>query len=125
MQHGGEHVGSLDIKHGGITPIVSLARALAVAAGVSANATMTRLDGARASELIDDELYTGLGERTGSCGRSAWNTKRDSTSQAWLRTISSNSRTLGPLARQGLKESFRMISRSQSALAKALEFRLP
>ena len=125
VQHGGEHVGSLNIKHGGITPIVSLARALAVAAGVSANATMTRLDGARASELIDDQLYTGLGEAY----RFLWQVRVEHQVRLDQSGVAADDfvdpAALGPLARQGLKESFRLISRSQSALAKALEFRLP
>ena len=43
VEHTGERRGQLDLKHGGITPIVDLARWAAMAAGVAAGSTAERL----------------------------------------------------------------------------------
>jgi CBS domain-containing protein len=43
VEHSGERRGQLDLKHGGIIPIVDLARWAAMAAGVSAGSTAERL----------------------------------------------------------------------------------
>jgi CBS domain-containing protein len=46
----GEHAGTLDIKHGGITIVTSIARARAVAAGSPVKDTLSRLQAAVAAE---------------------------------------------------------------------------
>ena len=43
VEHGGEHRGRLDLKHGGVIPIVDLARWAAMAAGVTSASTIERL----------------------------------------------------------------------------------
>jgi CBS domain-containing protein len=43
VEHGGEHRGRLDLKHGGVVPIVDLARWAAMAAGVTCTSTAERL----------------------------------------------------------------------------------
>jgi CBS domain-containing protein len=43
VEHSGEHSGQLDLKHGGVIPIVDLARWAAMAAGVSCTSTAERL----------------------------------------------------------------------------------
>jgi CBS domain-containing protein len=43
VEHGGEHRGRLDIKHGGVVPIVDLARWAGMAAGVTSASTPERL----------------------------------------------------------------------------------
>ena len=48
VEHSGEHRGQLDLKHGGIIPIVDLARWAGMAAGVTSASTLERL---RAAEL--------------------------------------------------------------------------
>lgn len=52
VEHGGEHRGTLDIKKGGLLPIVDLARSAAMAAGVVAASTPARLDAAEAAGTI-------------------------------------------------------------------------
>jgi CBS domain-containing protein len=43
VEHGGEHRGQLDLKHGGVLPIVDLARWAGMAAGVTSASTLERL----------------------------------------------------------------------------------
>jgi CBS domain-containing protein len=43
VEHGGEHRGRLDLKHGGVIPIVDLARWGAISAGVTPASTVERL----------------------------------------------------------------------------------
>jgi CBS domain-containing protein len=43
VEHGGEHRGRLDLKHGGVIPIVDLARWAGMAAGVTSGSTTERL----------------------------------------------------------------------------------
>jgi CBS domain-containing protein len=52
VEHDGVHRGKLDIKHGGLLPIVDLARSAALAAGVAAASTPARLDVAEAGGTI-------------------------------------------------------------------------
>ena len=43
VEHSGEHRGQLDLKHGGVLPIVDLARWAGMAAGVTSASTVERL----------------------------------------------------------------------------------
>jgi CBS domain-containing protein len=70
VEHGGQHRGRLDLKHGGVIPIVDLARWAGMAAGVTSASTAARiraaadagtLPAADAATLEDAfELVTGL-----------------------------------------------------------------
>jgi CBS domain-containing protein len=52
VEHSGEHRGQLDIKHGGIVPIVDLARWAGMAAGVTSASTPERLRAAAAAGTL-------------------------------------------------------------------------
>ncbi len=52
VEHGGEHRGRLDLKHGGVIPIVDLARWAAMAAGVTSASTIERLRAAGAADTL-------------------------------------------------------------------------
>ena len=43
VEHSGEHAGHFDIKHGGLLPIVNLARYAGLAAGATTTSTLERL----------------------------------------------------------------------------------
>ncbi|GAA3455216.1 putative nucleotidyltransferase substrate binding domain-containing protein [Dactylosporangium matsuzakiense] len=59
VQHSGEHRGRLDLKPGGLTPIVALARWIAIAAGDAGGTTVERLRrGAALGLLTADETDT-------------------------------------------------------------------
>jgi CBS domain-containing protein len=52
VEHGGEHRGRLDLKHGGVLPIVDLARWAGIAAGVTSASTVERLRAAGAAGTL-------------------------------------------------------------------------
>jgi CBS domain-containing protein len=52
VEHGGEHRGRLDLKHGGVIPIVDLARWAGMAAGVTTASTTERLRAAGAAGTL-------------------------------------------------------------------------
>jgi CBS domain-containing protein len=70
VEHDGEHRGKLDIKKGGLLPVDDLARAAAMAAGVSGATTLQRIDAAAAAGRMAErdaadlrdafELYSAL-----------------------------------------------------------------
>jgi CBS domain-containing protein len=55
VEHTGERKGRLDLKHGGLIPIVDLARWAGLAAGASESATPARLRAARAAGVLSDD----------------------------------------------------------------------
>jgi CBS domain-containing protein len=59
VEHGGEHPGKLDLKHGGLIPILDLARWGAMAAGVTSTTTLERLRAAAdAGTLAPADAHT-------------------------------------------------------------------
>jgi CBS domain-containing protein len=59
VEHGGEHSGTLDLKHGGLIPILDLARWGAMAAGVTSATTPDRLRAAgEAGTLPAEDTHT-------------------------------------------------------------------
>ena len=55
VEHSGEHKGRLDLKHGGMLPIVDLARWAGMAAGATSISTRERLRAARDGGVLSDE----------------------------------------------------------------------
>jgi CBS domain-containing protein len=54
VEHSGEHRGQLDLKHGGLVPIVDLARWAGMAAGVTSASTPERLRAAAAARTLTE-----------------------------------------------------------------------
>jgi CBS domain-containing protein len=54
VEHGGEHRGRLDLKYGGVLPIVDLARWAGMAAGVTSASTLERLRAAGAAGALPE-----------------------------------------------------------------------
>lgn len=52
VEHSGEHRGRLDLKHGGVIPIVDLARWAGMAAGVTSASTRARLRAAAEANTL-------------------------------------------------------------------------
>jgi CBS domain-containing protein len=113
----GEHAGTLDVKHGGITLITNIARVLGIAAGLTERRTIKRLRGAAAAGQIDSELQEGLEEAFGVL----WRTRLEHHVRCWQsgRPLDDfvGPGTLGPLSRRALKEAFGIIARAQDMLA--------
>ena len=117
VEHSGERRGRLDLKHGGIIPIVDLARWAAMSAGVTSTSTAERLRAARdagtlpradAESLLDaHELIVGLRieHQIGQIARGEPPDDHIDPAQ------------LSPLTRSYLKESFRAIASAQKRVA--------
>jgi CBS domain-containing protein len=116
-EHGGEHPGAIDLKHGGILIIGNLARAHAIASGVTAKRTLHRLRGAEAAGRIDAETREGLEEAF----RFLWEVRLAHHVERMRLGHEPDDfvdpKELGDVARQGLKESFRLVARAQKQLA--------
>jgi CBS domain-containing protein len=116
----GEHAGRLDIKRGGITIVGNLARAAAISRGLTPKRTLTRLRVAAATGAIDHELSDGLDEAF----RFLWNVRLSHQ----VRQLDGARQPddfvdpgeIGPVARHGLKEAFKVIERAQRVLAAEL-----
>jgi CBS domain-containing protein len=113
----GEHAGTVDVKHGGIVIVTNLARAYAVGAGASAKRTLDRLAAAEAAGAIDAETREGLADAF----RFLWEVRlRHHVEQVRAGREPDDfvdPHELGSVARQGLKEAFRIVGRAQRALA--------
>ncbi len=109
----GSHAGKLDVKHGGILPITDLARLHALGAGLSTKRTLDRLSGSAAAGRIDEETRSGLDEAF----RLLWQTRLEHQVDCVRRGEPADDyvdpRSLGPVTRRSLKESFRVIARAQ------------
>jgi CBS domain-containing protein len=120
----GDHAGTLDVKHRGITLITNLARTYAISSGIAEKRTLARLRGAHAAGTIDAETRDGLSEAFGILWgvRLRHQVQRVRGGQAPDDHVDPS--TLGPLERRQLKEAFRAIVRAQRTLAADLGVRL-
>jgi CBS domain-containing protein len=120
----GSRAGTLDVKHGGITPITNLARTFAIASGVSSNRTIDRLRAASSLGALDPDLAVGLEEGF----RLLWRIRlRHQVSQLRAGDPADDQvdpRLLGPLTRRSLREAFKLITAGQRVLSTTYGFRL-
>ena len=120
VEHSGERRGQLDLKHGGITPIVDLARWAGMGAGVASASTLERLRAAAAAGTLDATETSTLAE--------AWEfifslrldhqveqVRRGGTPDDFI-----DPKTLNPLARSYLREAFRAVASVQAGLSAEL-----
>jgi CBS domain-containing protein len=114
---------TMDVKHGGITPITNLARAYALRSGVIENRTIQRIRGVVAAERMSEEMGHGLEEAF----RLLWQIRLEHQARRVRAGAPADDevdpRDLGPLTRQALKEAFRLIDRTQDTLALELGLR--
>ena len=115
----------MDIKHGGITIVGNLARAHAIRAGLTAKRTIDRLRASEHAGAIDAETREGLEEAF----RFLWEVRlRHHVEQIAAGEPPDDfvdPKELGGVARQGLKEAFRIIARAQKGLARGGRRRAP
>jgi CBS domain-containing protein len=113
----GEHAGRLDVKHGGITIVGNLARAAAISRGLTPKRTLERLRVATAAGAIDDDLSDGLEEAF----RFLWGVRLAHQVRQLDRGRAPDDfvdpSDIGPVARRGLKEAFKVIERAQRVVA--------
>ena len=114
---------TFDVKRGGIGPITNMARVQALRSGFTDNRTVRRLYGAAAVGLVPDDDALALEEAF----RLLWQVRLEHQASRIRAGAPPDDevdpRVLGPLARQALKEVFRLIDRMQEQLAVELGIR--
>ncbi len=117
LHSSGERKGVLDIKHGGLLPIESLARWSGLAAGVGAASTTARLRASKAAGTLSSEDVAILHEAFELVSelRMEHQVEQLRAGQAPDNLI--DPRSLAPLTRTALKEAFRAVARVQRGVA--------
>jgi CBS domain-containing protein len=114
---------ALDVKASGITLITNLARVYSIANGLSENRTLRRLRLVSEQGGIAESTRQGLEEAF----RLLWQTRLEHQARNVVEGKPPDDlvdlRSLGPLARHGLKDAFRMIDLAQGQLARAVGVR--
>ncbi|HWG82999.1 MAG TPA: putative nucleotidyltransferase substrate binding domain-containing protein, partial [Gaiellales bacterium] len=116
VEHNGERRGTLDIKSGGLLPVVDIARWAAMSAGSSETSTAARLDAAERAGTLDG--------RTASTLQIAFELFTDLRMQSQIDALrrgvtpndSIDPRELAPLTRRYLKDAFRAVAEVQRGL---------
>jgi CBS domain-containing protein len=113
----GEHAGRLDVKHGGITIVTNIARAVGIAAGSASKDTLSRLAAAAAAGTLDAQVTSEMGDAF----RFLWQIRlRHQVAQVEAGEAPDDfvdPSALGPLDRSGLKEAFRVIRGAQTLVS--------
>jgi CBS domain-containing protein len=124
VEHSGEHRGQLDLKHGGLVPIVDLARWAGVAAGVTSASTRERLRAAADAETLSrsdaqtlEDAFDLISEL-----RMAHQIGQLQAGIAPDNHVDPNA--LSELTRSHLKEAFRAIASVQNRIANELSLGL-
>jgi CBS domain-containing protein len=120
VEHSGERRGQLDIKHGGLIPIIDLARWAGLSAGVASGSTVERLRAAEAAGTLESADARTLIEAFGfvfslRLNHQVEQLRRDEAPDDFIAP-----KTLNPLARSYLREAFRAVASVQSGLAAEL-----
>lgn len=124
VEHSGEHAGRLDLKHGGLLPIVDLARYAGLAAGVTAASTRERLRSAAAAGTLPTPDARTL--------EAAFDLLTDLRIAHQVQQVRTgvppddhlDPATLDRLTRSYLRDAFRAVAHVQRRIANDLEFRL-
>ncbi len=122
VEHDGEHLGTLDIKKGGLLPIVDLARSAALAGGVAAASTAARLDAVEAAGTIRPPDVTVL--------RDAFDLVTELRMQHQVQQLRRGQApdnhmdpaTLTPLVRTYRRDAFRAVARVQRGIKTTMQY---
>ena len=121
VEHSGERRGQLDIKHGGLTPIVDLARWAGMAAGDPGGSTVERLRAAEAAAgALDGTDARTLTEAFGFIFSLRLDHQVDQLRRGEAPDDFIDPKTLDPLPRSYLREAFRAVASVQTGLATEL-----
>jgi CBS domain-containing protein len=120
VEHSGERRGQLDIKHGGLIPIVDLARWAGMAAGAATGSTVERLRAAEAAGTLESPDARTLIEAFGFIFSLRLDHQVEQLRRGEVPDDFIDPKTLNPLARSYLREAFRAVASVQSGLANEL-----
>jgi len=120
VEHSGERRGQLDIKHGGLIPIVDLARWAGMAAGLASAPTLERLRTAEAAGTMESAEAQTLMEAFGFISSLRLDHQIEQLRRGEPPDDFIDPKTLNPLARSYLREAFRAVASVQAGLAAEL-----
>jgi CBS domain-containing protein len=120
VEHSGERRGQLDLKHGGLIPIVDLARWAGMGAGVTSGSTMDRLRAAEAAGTLEGPEARTLMEAFGFIFSLRLDHQVEQLRRGEPPDDFIDPRQLNPLARSYLREAFRAVASVQAGLAAEL-----
>jgi CBS domain-containing protein len=116
VERAGDDSGKLDIKRGGIIPIVNLARFHALANGITISATLDRLVAARDADGLEEEVAAALIEAHGIISRIRLEHHAAKIEAGEQPDNLIEPDQLPPVARLQLREAFRSIAHAQKRL---------
>jgi CBS domain-containing protein len=117
VEHGGEHRGRLDLKHGGVIPIVDLARWAGMAAGVTSASTAERLRAAGSAGTLSQADAHTLVDAFDLIARLRLDHQVEQLRAGRQPDDFVDPRTLSSLTRTHLKEAFRAVATIQKGVA--------
>jgi CBS domain-containing protein len=120
VEHSGERRGQLDIKHGGLIPIIDLARWAGMAAGAASGSTVERLRAAEAAGTLEGTDARTLIEAFGFVFSLRLNHQVEQLRRGEAPDDFIAPKVLNPLARSYLREAFRAVASVQNGLASEL-----
>jgi CBS domain-containing protein len=120
VEHSGEHRGQLDLKHGGLIPIVDLARWAGMGAGVTSGSTRDRLRAAEAAGTLEGPEASTLLEAFGFVFSLRLDHQVEQVRRGEAPDDFIDPSKLNPLARSYLREAFRAVASVQAGLAAEL-----
>ncbi len=110
VEHSGERRGQLDLKHGGLIPIVDLARWAGMGAGMTSGSTMDRLRAAEAAGTLEGPEARTLMEAFGFIFSLRLDHQVEQLRRGEPPDDFIDPKQLNPLARSYLREAFRAVA---------------
>jgi CBS domain-containing protein len=124
VEHSGQHRGRLDIKHGGVVPIVDLARWAGMVAGVTSGSTRARLQAAAGAGTLPSGDAGLLAEAFDLIAGVRLDHQVEQLRAGRAPDDFIHPGTLGPVMRASLKEAFRTVASVQRRIANELQLGL-
>jgi CBS domain-containing protein len=113
VEHSGAHKGELDLKHGGLLPIVDLARWAGMVAGATSISTRGRLRAAREADVLTDSDARVLDEAFGLVSALRLDHQVEEIREGRAPDDHVRPEVLTPLTRSYLKDAFRAVASVQ------------
>jgi CBS domain-containing protein len=122
VEHSGEHRGTLDIKRGGVLPVVTIARYAGHAAGATATSTTERLSAAADQSVLSASEAETLAEALELFTALRLDHQVSQLESGTAPDDHLDPRTLGKLTRHHLRDAFRAVAAVQRNLDRELHW---
>jgi CBS domain-containing protein len=122
IEHSGEHRGTLDIKKGGVLPVVAIARYAGHAARAAATSTPERLRAAADAGVLSVAEARTLEEAYAIFAAVRMDHQVSQLREGIPADDLLDPKSLGPLARHHLRDAFRAVARVQRNLNRELHW---